>query len=170
MLIRDTAVHLAHHAWIERRLYEVVGAWAATSSDGEVAGLLAATAQHHAWHASLLGERVPVVHDLDPAELEPAPGRAAYLDAVAASADDVERLVALGQVVLPDLLRGYRTMLDDADPVTDAPVARALRLVVLDEQEDRQAAEVVLRSRLRDEDHVVRAAAHRSALERLLLS
>ncbi|MCU1375776.1 MAG: hypothetical protein JWO68_3062 [Actinomycetia bacterium] len=169
MLIRDAARFLAHHAWVERRLFEVVGGWSADTTDGDVARVLAAQSHHHAWHASLFEERVPLLHDLDASELEVPVALVTFVDAVAASGDDVERLVALARLVVPELLSRYQALLDTASPVADAPVARALRLVVTDEQEDWRAALALLRSHLRTEGDVVRAAAHQSKLERLLL-
>jgi hypothetical protein len=166
VLIRDTARSLAHLAWVERRLFEVVGGWVVGTADGEVAAHLAAASMHHGWRASLLEERVPVLHDVDPSELDPPASLVAGLDAVAASADDLERLVALAQVVGPRLVVQHRALLAAATEVADAPVARALRLVVVDEEEDQRAAGVLLSPRL---DDGVRAAAHRSNLEGLLL-
>jgi hypothetical protein len=170
VLIRDTARRLAHHAWVERRLFEVVGGWAANTSDGDVARVLGAQSYHHAWRASLFEERVPLLHDLDPGELEAPASLVAFLDAAAAPTDVLERLVGLVRVVVPDLVARYEEDLAAASPVADAPVIRALRLALADAQEDWRAALVLLRSRLRTEGDVVRAAAHQSALERLLLA
>ena len=168
MLIRDTARSLAHLAWVERRLFEVVGSWVAGTADGEVAALFAARSMHHGWRAALLGERVPVLHDLDPLELEPPTSFVALLDGVSASADDLERLVALAQVVGPALVERHQAMLHASTEVADAPVTRALRLIVLDEQDDQRAAELLLSPRMRNDGDMARAAAHRSALTRLL--
>jgi hypothetical protein len=168
VLIRDTARTLAHLSWVERRLFEVVGGWVVGTGDGEVAALLAARSMHHGWRASTLAAQVPLLHDLDASELEAPSTLVALLDAVAASGDDLERLVALAQVVGPPLIDRHQVLLAGATEVADAPVARALRLVLVDEQEDQRAAEVLLSSRLQGDDDVERAAAHRSALLRLL--
>jgi hypothetical protein len=168
VLIRESARTLARHAWVERRLFEVVGGWVTGTDDGEVAALFAATSVHHGWRAAMLEEQVPVLHDLDPAELEPPRATVAFVEAVAASADDLERLVALADVVGPDRIAAYRALLADASPVADAPVARALRLLLADEQDDQAAAAALLPARLKDQDDEVRVAAHRSALARRL--
>lgn len=169
MLIRDVARRLADHRHVERRLFEVVGAWA-LDAPPRVAPLLAAASHHHAWHASLFDERVPVLHDQPAAELVAPAELDALLDAVAAPAELLERLVGLVRVVLPDQLARYQSDLDAASAVTDAPVARALRLVVEDVSTDWRAAAVVLRSLVVDEEAVERAAAHQLRLERLLLA
>jgi hypothetical protein len=165
VLIRDAARHLARHAWVERRLFEVVGRWAADTTDGEVASAFAALSHHCAWHAELLEQQVPLLHDV-PREA-PSAELVAYLDAVAASGDDLERLVALARVVLPDELARYEALLRSATPVGDAPVIRAVRLVVADEQDDWRATVLLLRSRPTTDSDRQRAATHQSNVERL---
>jgi len=169
VLIRDTARQLARDAWIERRLFEILGAWSADCPEPDAARLLAEQSHHHAWHASLLEERQPVLHDLGADELAPPASLVALLDAVAAPTRTIERLTGLVRVVVPELLAGYEERLAVANPVADAPVARVLRLVVADEQEDWRAAVGVLRSMLRTEGDVVGATAQQSNLEGLLL-
>ena len=166
MLIRDAARHLARHAWVERRLFEVVGRWAADTTDGEVASAFAALSHHCAWHAELLEARVPLLHDVERAA--PSAELVAYLDAVAASGDDLERLVALVRVVLPDQLALYEALLQSATPISDAPVIRAVRLVVADEQDDWRATGLLLRSRPTTDGDRQRLAAHQSSLDLLV--
>ena len=170
MLIRETARRLARHRYVERRLFEVVGAWATDADEAEVVALLTAQAHHHAWHASLWEERLPVLHDQPSEELVPPVGLVTLLDAVAAPAELLERLVGLVRVVLPELLAGYQADVDAAVPVADGPMVRALRLVIDDEQQDWRAAASLLRSLVRGEEQVERAAAHQLRLERLLLA
>jgi len=169
VLIRDTARRLARDAWIERRLFEVLGAWSTDCPEPEVARLLAEQSHHHAWHASLLEERQPVLHDLAADELAPPASVVALLDALAAPSGTIERLTGLVRVVVPELLAGYEEQLAMANPVADAPVTRVLLLVVADEQEDWRAAVGVLRRMLRTERDVMGAAAHQSQLDGLLL-
>jgi hypothetical protein len=166
VLIRDAARLLARHAWVERRLFEVVGGWAADTTDGEVAGAFAALSHHCAWHAELLEARGPLLHDVERAPASPE--LVAYLDAVAASADDDERLVALVRVVLPDQLAQYEALLTSTTPVSDAPVIRAVRLVVADEQDDWRATGLLLRSRPTTDGDRLRLATHQSNLDLLL--
>jgi hypothetical protein len=169
VLIRDVARRLADHRHVEWRLFEVVGGWA-VGAPPAVAALLHAESHHHAWHASLFDERVPVLHDLPPDALLPPVELDALLDAVAAPEELLERLVGLVRVVLPEQLARYQADLDAASAVSDAPVVRALRLVVEDVAQDWRAAALVLRSLVVEEEAVERAAAHQLRLERVLLA
>lgn len=169
MLIRDTAARLAHHIWVERRLFEVVGAWTVDADDGEVAGVLGAVSHHHAWRASQLEPLVPVLHDLGPAELAPSPAWVAYLDCVVEASATLDRVAGLSAVVLPDLLFRYEADLAGTGVVADAPVARVLTIVRDDLRRDWWAATSLLRSFPRTEEDLERVTAHQVALERRLL-
>ena len=74
------------------------------------------------------------------------------------------RLAALYRVVLPRLVTSYERHLRVVSPMTDAPVARALRLVLNDETEDWHAGERLV-ERLVSRPHDV--AAVYEFLERL---
>lgn len=168
MLIRETARRLAHLRWIETRLFECTGAWVADEEAPAVRRLLATESRHHGWRASMWDELVPVLHDLDPGDTAPTPAAVAFLDAVGDARGTVERLTGLANVVLPYVLRCYEDDLASATEVSDAPVARVLRLVSLDAGDDWRAAEALLRSSPGTEDEAARAAARQSDLERLL--
>lgn len=168
MLIRETARRLAGHRWIEHRLFECTGAWAAERDDADTTRVLAAEARHHAWRASMWDGVVPELHDLDPADVVPPEHDVALLEALAATVGSVERLAGLARVVLPVVLRRYEEDLVSVTEVSDAPVGRTLRLVSVDARADGRAADELLRSSLRTEDEVRRAAARQSELERLL--
>ena len=170
MLIRETARRLAGHRWIERRLFECTGAWVKAEAHAPLTRLLAAESHHHAWRASMWDGLVPVLHDLDPTELEPPPADVALLDALAVTSGSVERLTGLARVVLPHVLRRYDDDLASATEVADAPVVRVLRLVSADARDDWRATDELLRSSLGAEDDAGRSAAHQSELERLLAS
>ena len=169
MLIRETAQRIAGHRWVEARLFELTGAWSTEEGDPDVRRVLATQSRHHGWRASLWAELVPVLHDLDPAALAPPAADVALLAALGAGEAPVVRLAGLTQVVLPALLERYDAELASTTEVADAPVARALRLVLADAGDDRRAAEAVLRSSLGGDDEVTaRVAAHRSMLQALL--
>ena len=64
------------------------------------------------------------------------------------------RLVGLHRVVLPRAVSSYAAHLDATSPVRDAPVIRALRLVLQDDRDDLREGEAVLASLLATaEDH-----------------
>lgn len=169
MLIRETAQRVAAHWWVEARLFELTGAWSTEDGDPDVRRVLAVQSRHHGWRAARWAELVPVLHDLDPGALVPPAPDVALLDALGADDAPVVRLAGLTSVVLPALLERYEAHLASTTEVADAPVARALRLVLADAGDDRRAAEAVLHSSLGGDDEVTaRAAAHRSMLQALL--
>lgn len=170
MLIREAAVRVARHHWVEQRLFQVLGTWSLATDDVDVDVAMAWAAQshHHAWHASLWEERLPVLHDLGPDQLGPSPALVALLDAFAEPIGVIERLVGVTRVVVPDLLAHYDADRSAATAVADAPMLRALALVIADEQADLRASVVLLTERLRNQDDVARATAHQSYLEHLL--
>ncbi|HWD51363.1 MAG TPA: hypothetical protein VG412_03115 [Acidimicrobiales bacterium] len=156
------------YRWIEHALYEVLGSWVTDIPLPGVAVHLDAQSTRHAWHASLWADRLPVLHGVDPDALTKPPHPAgAVLTALAGSAplpgtpvtagwawdsadDDgvppdppgaLPRLAGLYRVVLPRLVVSYQHHLGAASAVTDAPVLRALRLILADEIEDWHAGE-----------------------------
>ncbi|HEV3266732.1 MAG TPA: hypothetical protein VG014_14510 [Acidimicrobiales bacterium] len=155
------------YRWIEHALYEVLGSWVIDIPLPGVAVHLDAQSTRHAWHASLWADRLPVLHGVDPDTLTQPPDPAgAVLTTLAGSAplpgtpvtagwawdtdDDrlppdppgaLPRLAGLYRVVLPRLVVSYEYHLRAASPVTDAPLIRALRLILADEIEDWHAGE-----------------------------
>ena len=165
MLLRDTARMLVGEAWLERRLFEVLGTWSTAATDPEVARLLAVESRHHGWRASVWDELVPVLHDVEP---EVPSEFVALVDALG---DLVEPLDQVASVVaiLRERRQAHRDQLAVAVPVADAPVMRGLRLVVVDEEEDWRAADVLLRSLVQSGDDEVRVVTRQSHLVRLLI-
>jgi len=138
LTLRDAARVAGHSRWLEMRLFEVVGEWVAAESDPAVKAMLARQSLHHAWHADVWRDRVPLVAHLDADELTvPAgPGAVAMVDTLAATAgpdQTVERLVSLARVVLPRLVAAYGARLEAAHPLADGPTVRWLGHVVADE-------------------------------------
>jgi hypothetical protein len=181
-----TAALVGEYRWIENALYSLLGQWVTDMPVAAVQIHLDAQSLRHAWHADLWADRLPVLSGVDPAGLSvPSPSSAALfaaLDGVAPGTDlpgstwppaDEEsqgrpgalpRLAGLYRVVLPRLVTSYERHLRAVSPVTDAPVARALRLVLNDEIEDWHAGERLVQ-RLMTRPHDV-AAVH-EFLERL---
>ena len=155
---------------MESRLFEIVGAWVHDVPEPEVKLRLAADSHHHAWHAALWRERLPVSHGTDVDRLVvPAGGWAAFVTEFEESSQTVERLTGLYRVLLPRQVATYQDHLDAASPITDGPAIRALELVLADELADWRRGERLLQRSLRSAGDVARAAAHQRILETLLL-
>jgi hypothetical protein len=163
--LQDAARILGSYRWIERRLFQVYGGWVAHEAVDEARVFYDVQSQEHAWHADLWEERLPVLDGVDPDALTipPTVGVDSMLNAVAGgvtpgdlptgttgeapavnagSGGTLLRLVSMARVVLPRLVAGYTRHLRAAGPVADASVIRALRLVLRDEIEAWQAAEL----------------------------
>jgi hypothetical protein len=146
--LEESARRIGHHAWIELRLFELLGAWVTAIPELEAKAVVAAQSYHHAWHAELWHGLLPSVPHLHAPDLVvPAgPATAEQIDSLAAAMGTVERLAGLYDVVLPGLIAAYTDHLDRTTPVTDGPTIRALRLVLADEEEDQRTGEGLLRS------------------------
>ena len=147
--IEQSGRRIGHHAWIEMRLFEIIGAWVGSVPELEVKAVLAAQSHHHAWHAELWHGLLPSIPDLRTADLiAPADGATrAIVDSLAEPAGPhgtAQRLELLYRRVVPRLIADYRDHLDRTTPVTDGPTIRALHLVLTDEEDDRLAGESLL--------------------------
>ena len=169
MRITELARRAARYEWLERRLFETVGAWSTDEQDVDAVRVLAAEARHHAWRAGMWAELAPVLHDVDRGTLGPTLAAADAFDALTALSTTTERLTALAEVVLPSVVGRYEAELGTADPVSDAPVIRVLHLLSLDAKQDWGAAAQLHRSVVRTEEDRERAAATQSWMEVLLL-
>jgi hypothetical protein len=157
------AAVVGEYRWIENALYRLLGDWVTDMPIPAVQVHLDAQSMRHAWHAELWAERLPVLAGADPdgwttpsvpttalfAALsgttpptgEPGSTWPAVEEDAFGHPGALPRLAALYRVVLPRMVTSYERHLRVTSPMTDAPVARALRLVVNDEIEDWQAGE-----------------------------
>lgn len=132
------AERVGHDAWIERRLFEVLGAWTADSGSDEVTLHFDAASRRHGWHAQLCFERLPYLASVDAEALVVAPGPATevLMDALGAVVGDVDRLQALYSVVLPEVVVRHRRLRDSAPTVSAASVRRWYGFIVEDDTEE----------------------------------
>jgi hypothetical protein len=173
-----TAALVGGYRWIESALHAVVGAWVPDLPLAAVQVHLDAQSVRHAWHAELFADRLPVRAGADPDALTVPPPAAAALFAVlegvetprsgpgsswppadrppAARPAALPRLAGLYRIVLPRLVTTYTRHLRATAEVADAPLRRALRLVLRDEVEDWLAGERLVQ-RLMTRPHDVAA-------------
>ncbi len=185
--LEDSAGLVGHYRWMEHRLFETLGGWVTTEPVTEARLFYDVQSQQHQWHAALWEERLPVLDGFDPEQLTAAPtseiDRLFSLLARGASAVDdrgpdlasphaggtLLRLAGLGRVVLPRLIAGYSLHLQRATDVSDAPVIRALELVIRDEIQAWRTVEAMLQSLVRRPHDLAVVTAHQQALETLAL-
>lgn len=168
--LAEAAQCLGHYAWVEARLFEILGGWVQDVPELEAKLLVGSQSHHHAWHAELWGRRLPVLSGIDPDDLVVAANDdlIVFMHALAGPVTTVEKLTGLYRVLLPHLAATYAAHLDHASTVSEAPTIRALKLVLADETEDRLQGETLVVSLLRTPEEVGRAAAHHRRLDALL--
>ena len=140
--IEQTWRRIGGHAWVEMRLFETLGRWSGVVDEPRARVLLAAASRHHAWHAELWMGLLPGLPHLPAADLVAPGDGAAAMVAALEDLDDAptdQRVAALVQVALPQVIDRYAAHLEVAVPVADAPTERALRLAVADLRADRDA-------------------------------
>ena len=173
--LEDSARRLGGYRWMESRLFEALGGWAATVPEVQLKPALAVHAREHAWHAELWLERLPRVAHLSPDGLTAPAGdrEAAFASALLEpDAEDrtVEKLVGAYRVLLPRMVTAYSEHLRAASEIADGPVIRALRLVLRDEVEGWCRGEEMVQSLLLTQEEVLRAAEHQRRLESILVA
>ncbi len=160
--LADAAALIGEYRWIEDALYRLLGQWVVDMPLAAVQVHLDAQSMRHAWHAELWGDRLPVRDGVDPDALTVPSAPSAVLVRALSGADPgddrgaapqwspdqpsghpgaLPQLAGLYRVALPRLVVSYERHLRAIAPVTDAPVRRALRLVLNDEIEDWRAGE-----------------------------
>src|ERR1700712_4614119 len=64
LTLRETAAVVGHLAWVESRLFSLLGAWVGQVPELEGKRVLPRHSQHHGWHAQLLVDLLPDLADL----------------------------------------------------------------------------------------------------------
>jgi len=138
-----TAALVGEYRWIESTLYAMTGRWVVDMPVASAQVLLDSQSMHHAWHAELWAERLPVVAGLDPDALtRPSAAVAAVFEVLGdPGVGALPRLAGLYRVVIPRLVTTYTRHLGLLATVADRPVRRALDLVLRDTVDDWLAGE-----------------------------
>lgn len=136
--MQDLGDRVGHDAWIERRLFEVLGAWTADSVSDAVTLHFDAASRRHGWHAQLCFDRLPELASLDAESLVVAPGEntGRLFESLAGIDGDDARLRAMYNVVLPEVVIRHRRLRDAAPPVSAASVRRWYGFIVADDTEE----------------------------------
>lgn len=119
MTIVDVATHCDLQAAIHRRLFELLGTWAADDAEPARQRWYATAAHRHAWHAELWAQRRPVIPD------SPTADAAAAID----PPDDADGRFAWYRATLDRLVADTERAAEHFDPVLDPGSVRVARLV-----------------------------------------
>ncbi len=141
--IHELAERIARWRALDLMLFEACGRWTTDTPDGTAARLWASIAQHHAWHAALWAERLPMLPGLD---LDDATGHAHrrsvtdIASALGEAVTTIDRLDVIGTTVLPNHAADLDATATATDPDLDAPTHRVLTLVLADVRSEIDAA------------------------------
>jgi hypothetical protein len=136
MTIDESARRLGDVVGTERRLFELLGGWVASTPEAPVKLALARRSRHHAAHAASVEVVLPETRDHDPAALVAAAeaGAADRFAALAARTGTEARLAAVVDELLPERLEACSAFLAAASAVRDGPAVRALIVVLAEER------------------------------------
>ncbi|MEM7141020.1 MAG: hypothetical protein AAF548_08305 [Actinomycetota bacterium] len=147
--------------WAAKRLFEVVGLWAAEADRPDIAVSMATSSRHLGWHAADLAELLPDSVLLeDEVRTEPhAPAVGAAVDAIRAIPGSVERLAVAHRVLLARVAARCVAIERVAEPHSDAALSRVLAFLLADLRRDRDDGEALLGRLLADVETVEKANA-----------
>ncbi len=144
-------------AWIEQRLFEVVGGWASTETDALLKVLFDTESRVHGWNSLLWKDEMPPEGSLraessfssEDQNVLVAPGFVTVMDRIESDWQDTGvvsygHLGVLCKVVLPRLLLTYRLHMAALSPVTDGSFTRAVSIVYDDIMDVWHAANLTL--------------------------
>ena len=172
--LHERAARLGHCTWVERRCFEILGAWSTDTTPATVAVHFGTMSRRHGWHAELLRDRLPELASVDAESLVRAPGSGTerLLDGLAgcgADGDGLARCVGTYQVVLPLLVGAYRELQSQLSSVAEPSLVRWLRIVIDDDLQEWADGELLLRSLLVDDAAVGAASEVQHQMELLAL-
>lgn len=137
---------LGRLVWCERRCFELLGGWTPELAEPALKATADRHAQHHAWRAGQLWDRLPVLAQVDRQALVNAPAgpAGALAGALTRLRTPVGRLAGTYRVAQPRLAAAYRGWLAAANPLSDGPAVRTVRQVLADLEADRAEGEDLL--------------------------
>ena len=169
LTLDESAAMVGGHCWIERRLFEVLGAWGVAAGTPGAVAMLDRHSQHAAWRAAQWWDRLPVLAGMDRESLVTAPAGWGELLGLAgghlpAPDGDAALLAVVHRVALPRLVARYRYHRREATAVADGPVIRTLAQAGHDARSDWEEGESCLQELVVDGDSLAAASeASRSA-------
>lgn len=166
-----TARLIGESAWIEHRLFEVLGRWSLDGADPALVVALADHARRHAWHTEVLLARLPELVNVDKDLLfATTPNLESFFDEVENSNSSIERCVAAYRVMCPHLLVRYKNLIARIGPASAPSLRRWLTFLVSDLTEEWLDGETQCRRLLVSVEAIESATARQGALELMLLT
>jgi hypothetical protein len=152
-------------------MFEILGAWVATTAEPAVKLMVDRHSLHHSWRAAQWEARLPVASgvNIDALIAAPAVATEKALDALAGMQGTVRRLAGAYRVALPRLAASYAADVAGASPISDGSVIRTLQIVAADLHADWREGEFALHALLADRAAVDAASGAVVELEALLV-
>jgi hypothetical protein len=144
--IAASARRNGHHAWMARRLFELMGTSVASTPEQAPKLMLGRHCYHYAWHAESFISLLPTPAEVHPYAVVAPP--TAEVEMMFASLDQStttgQRMRAIYRVAVPFMRDSVREQKDQCNPVSDAPTMRVLDLALQDLAADLHEAEEVI--------------------------
>ncbi len=172
--ILGTARRVGACSWAESRLYEVLGAWAATTGPApdEAAHkvFFDVCSRHHAWRSELLSQRLPGrLVQAYPGEgtpqppqdlMGPGPGAEGVMAALETVDGAASRLAVYTRALLPRVMVGYRQWRRTCSQASGRALHRCLGLLLADATSDwEDGCDLLARTAMSPADAALVAAA-----------
>ncbi len=153
LTLDESGRRAARHQWFESRMFALVGSWMPSTPEPEPKLLFDRHSLHHSWRATQWTDRLPVLADVDRADLVNSQGAplirafefAGELDSTLA------RLTCTYRVLLPRLAVAYERHRLLCDEASDSSIRRTLTIVGRDVRADWLEGETVLQAMLEEE-------------------
>lgn len=141
--IASSIARLGAYAWLSARLFEIVGAWVASTPDGAAKATFGELTATFAWQAQQWRDRLPQLREVSRSALMVSPGPEvdAALDELAALSETDVRLTGLGDVVLARYAGALAAHRAAADALRDGPMLRTARIIEADLDDVRRQLE-----------------------------
>ncbi|MGB3411945.1 MAG: hypothetical protein WBA45_12205 [Microthrixaceae bacterium] len=168
----ESSKRFGMYSWVERRMFQILGAWAADGSKPRLTVMFDDHSRRHWWHSTIWFDRLPELANVDADGLvrTPSPELAALLDEVAEMTDTLERLTVGYQVVVTQLEATYRDELNRLDRVGNASARHWLGFILQNLSEELAEAQSELDRAIRDDDDRARISAIRLNFEERFLA
>ncbi len=128
---------LGRYRYTEIQFMELMGSWAYTMVDPEIKIGFGRTLFQDSVHADLLGKRIPELKGRSQHfhSIPPSDGFVRLLEKTWKASDELLRMVAIFQVLKPELVAVYRRHLERMELPADEPTANIIQLIADEEQD-----------------------------------
>jgi uncharacterized ferritin-like protein (DUF455 family) len=128
---------LGRYRYTEIQCMELMGSWAYTMVDPEIKVGFGRTMFQDSIHADLIGKRIPELKGRSQHfhSIPPSDSFVKLLEKIWKTSDELLRMVALFQVLKPELVSVYRRHMERMELPADEPTGNIIRLIADEEQD-----------------------------------